>query len=255
MNNDKNIECLRYDARAQSLLAVGNDAVEATPDFGSITVSPIYRAPYIYYEQCISRNVSKDHDLLELGSGTGMHTFSLVQTGARVVASDISPNSLEVLSRRFNRGRVKTQVADMEMLPFNDNTFDVVTSAGSLSYGDPITVDAEIRRVLRPGGLFICVDSLNHNPVYRLNRWLHYKKGERTLSTLHRMPTLKRIESISKGFKDTDVHFFGAASYIMPIFARIIGQEQASKISDTVDRLVRVRRAAFKFVLVARGRL
>lgn len=146
-------------------------------------------------------------------------------------------------------------MADMEMLPFEANSFDVVTSAGSLSYGDPMLVDAEIRRVLRPGGLFICVDSLNHNPVYRLNRWLHYKKGERTLSTLLRMPTLNRIESISKGFKDTDVHFFGAVSYIMPILARIIGQDQAAKVSDTVDRLVRVRRAAFKFVLVGRGRL
>lgn len=89
MNNDKNIEYLRYDKRAQTLLTTSTAIIKSFEAFGSMAVTPIFRAPYIFYEQCISRNVSKEHDVLELGSGTGMHTFSLVQTGARVVASDI----------------------------------------------------------------------------------------------------------------------------------------------------------------------
>lgn len=253
MNNDKQTECLRYDIHAQSLLAQGKSSAEAVVSLGSLVAPPIYRAPYIYYEQCIRRYISKDYDVLELGSGTGLHTYALTQTGARVMASDISSHSLEVISTIMSE--VKTKVADMEHLPFENNSFDVVASAGSLSYGEPSLVDAEIRRVLRPGGILICVDSLNHNPIYRLNRWLHYKRGERTKSTLLNMPTMERIQSFSKAFKETDVRFFGAISYIMPILARIIGQGHASEVSDTVDRLVHVRRAAFKFVLVARGRL
>ena len=160
MNNDKKTECLRYDVRAQSLLARGTSAVERAPDFGSLAVPPIYRAPYIYYEQCIRKFVFQNQDVLELGSGTGLHTYALTQTGARVVASDISSHSLKVLSKRIggrgpeDRGRVTTKVADMESLPFEANSFDVVASAGSLSYCDPDLVDAEIRRVLRPGGIF-----------------------------------------------------------------------------------------------------
>ena len=252
MNKDKKTECLRYDVRAQSLLAVGTSAVERAPDFGSLAVPLIYRAPYIYYEQCIRNFVFQNHDVLELGSGTGLHTYVLTQTGARVVASDISNHSLEVLSQRI--GGLKTRVADMESLPFEEHSFDVVASAGSLSYGNPASVDAEVRRVLRPGGIFLCVDSLNHHPIYRLNRWLHYKRGDRTQSTLLHMPTLERIQSISRGFKDTDVRFFGSISYVMPVLARIIGQSNAAKISDAVDRLVHVRRSAFKFVMVAKGR-
>jgi len=143
----------------------------------------------------------------------------------------------------------------MEALPFGDNSFDVVTSAGSLSYGNPDMVDKEIKRVMRRGGILICVDSLNHNPIYRFNRLVHYLKGDRTKSTLFHMPTMERIHSISKGFKSADVRYFGAVSYLMPILARIIGQSHAACVSDAVDRLVNVREAAFKFVLVGNGRL
>jgi ubiquinone/menaquinone biosynthesis C-methylase UbiE len=254
MNNDKKTEHLRYDKNAQSLLAVGTSKVETAPVPGSLAVPPVYRAPYIYYEQCIRRHITQDHDVLEIGSGTGLHTYALAQTGARVVASDISSHSLEVLSQRIGGG-VTTQVADMESLPFEDNSFDVVNCAGSLSYGEPDLVDAEVRRVLRPGGIFLCVDSLSHNPIYRFNRWFHYLRGGRTKSTLLRMPTTERIQSISQGFKSAEVRFFGAVSYLMPALARIIGQGHAANVSDAVDRLVHVRRAAFKFVLVAHGRL
>ena len=143
----------------------------------------------------------------------------------------------------------------MEDIPFEDNSFDVVASADSLSYCDPDLVDAEIRRVLRPGGIFICVDSLNHNPIYRFNRWVHYLTGKRTKSTIVRMPTMIRIQSISRGFKSAEARFFGAVSYLMSILACIIGQSHAAKVSDAIDRLVHVRRSAFKFVLVARNDL
>ena len=253
MNNDKQTEYLRYDKRAQAILTAEKAAPRYDAVFGALAYPPFFRTPYIYYDQFIFKHITKNHDVLELGAGTGLHTYALTQTGARVVASDISSHSLEVMSQRI--GMVKTSVADMEALPFKENSFDVVASAGSLSYGDPALVDAEVRRVLRPGGVFICVDSLNHNPIYRLNRWLNYKRGKRTKSTLLNMPTMERIQSISRGFKDTEVRFFGVISYIMPILACIIGQGHAAKVSDAVDRLVLVRRAAFKFVLLARGRL
>lgn len=235
-------------------MATGTSTVESAAVLGSLAIPRIFRAPYIHYEQCIRRYVSQDKDVLELGSGTGLHTYALTQTGARVVASDISSYSLEVLAQRI-RGGVKTRVADMDSLPFEADSFDVIAIAGSLSYGDPDIVDAEVRRVLRPGGTFICVDSLNHNPIYRFNRWFDYLRGGRTKSTLLRMPTMERIQSISRGFKSADVRFFGAVNYLMPVLARIIGQSHAAKVSGAVDRLVHVRRAAFKFVLVACGRL
>ena len=103
MNNDKKTECLRYDAHARSLLAAGNNAFGTEPALGSLAILPIYRAPYSYYEQCIRRYISKEDDVLELCSGTGLHTYTLTQTGARVVASDISSHSLGVLVQHIAR--------------------------------------------------------------------------------------------------------------------------------------------------------
>lgn len=183
--DDKAEELRRYEQKARRAL----ESVElAEPDeLGASAVAPELRAPYVYYEQRMRELVSPDHEGLELGAGSGMHTAGLLNTGARVTAADISPGALALLERKLAgvaQGRLLTRVADMESLPFESGSFDVVACAGSLSYGEPALVDAEIRRVLRAGGTFICVDSLNHNPVYRLNRWLHYKRGERTRSTL-----------------------------------------------------------------------
>lgn len=254
MDSDKRIEYIRYETRAKSILSVKSDIFEIEPSYGSLTIQPIYRDPYTFYEQCIRQYVSQEHDVLELGSGTGLHTYALAQTGARVVASDISSHSLNILAKRIRCG-IKTLVADMEALPCKTNSFDVVAVAGSLSYGDPKMVDAEVRRVLRPGGTFICVDSLNHNPIYRFNRWIHYLKGNRTKSTLLRMPTIARIQSISRGFRKVEVSYFGSASYLMPVLSYIIGQHNSAIVSRTIDKIVRVRRSAFKFVLIAHDRL
>lgn len=252
-DQDKLIELDRYDSRAMSQL-VRADAVAETL-FGSQTMPSYLQTPYIYYEQRIAELIKPEHLVLELGAGTGLHTQVLLQTGAQVTASDISPNSLSVLKGYFKDayGNLKTAIADIESLPFDDSSFDVIACAGSLSYGAPPLVDSEIRRVLRPGGMLICVDSLNHNPIYRANRWLHYMRGNRSKSTLKRMPDLARIKALSQGFSSVNVRFFGVMSYAMPGIARLLGENAARSLSDRIDEMVGVRRSAFKFVVVAQG--
>jgi ubiquinone/menaquinone biosynthesis C-methylase UbiE len=250
---DKLIERARYEARAQSQMAGAAMVVEVP--LGSQTMPAYLRTPYLAYERKIAELIRPSHRVLELGAGTGLHTRALLQTGAQVIASDISPNSLSLLKQRFQStlGNLEIEVTDMERLPFEAFSFDVIASAGSLSYGEPHVVDAEIRRVLRPGGMLVCVDSLNHNPVYRINRWLHYLRGNRSKSTLKRMPDLARIKALGDGFSNVNVHYFGALSFAMPVLARLLGENAAQAASDQVDQLVGVKRSAFKFVLVAQG--
>ena len=251
-NNDKNADWKRYEKRAKKLLEKNIYLKKHSNSFGSAAILPTLRTPYLYYEKCIFNTISGNNYVLEIGSGTGLHTYSLTKTGAKIVASDISKNSLTVLNKIIDN--VITVVADMENLPFKDGSFDVVCSAGSLSYGDPDIVDAEIKRILKPGGKFICVDSLNHNPIYRINRWIKYLKGERSKNTLKRIPNTKRIKSIAQNFKHIKVKYFGAVTFLMPILSKMFGQDNAAKISDIIDKVIKVKKLAFKFVLIAEGR-
>lgn len=254
MDQDKLSELARYDTSAQFLLE-SSGVVSSDGEFGSDSMPHYLRSPYTYYQDLVAELIHPQDRVLEVGAGTGLHTCTLVKTGAYVTATDISPNSLKLLAQRIkNAGaEVTTQVADMEKLPFSDNSFDMVACAGSLSYGEPLLVDTEIKRVLCPGGLLICVDSLNHNPIYRFNRFLHHLRGDRTKSTLRRMPDLSRIKSLSVGFESFKVQYYGAVTFIMPLMVRLIGQQRAQSLSDSVDRVFHIKHAAFKFVFVAKN--
>lgn len=251
MEPDKLIEMNRYDSRA--VLQMSQSALETEFLSGSLSMPAYLRKPYLYYESRLAQLINPSCKVLELGSGMGVHTRALLQTGAQVIASDISSNSLSLLRQRLKSAHenLNTAVADIENLPFEANSFDLVASAGSLSYGDPKLVDSEIRRVLRPGGTLICVDSLNHNPIYRFNRLIHYLRGNRSKATINRMPDLNRVNALSFGFSDVHVEYFGSLTFAMPMVARLFGDNTAQSVSDRFDQLIDVRRSAFKFVLVA----
>lgn len=254
MNNssirDKSLECERYDARARYLISK-KDEVMGQSD-GAESVALPYRSPYIAFVEQLNLHLSTACSALEIGAGTGAFTGVLLRSGARICATDISSASLEVLAKRYkNVGQLEVKVADMENLPFPDNSFDLVSSAGSLSYGDNSKAKNEIYRVLKKNGVFVCVDSLHHNPIYRLNRVVNYFLGNRTKSTLRRMPTIDLLTDYRKCFGSVDVYFFGAISYLMPLFTRLFGVVNASRFSDLIDRKVKVKKSAFKFVMVA----
>lgn len=252
MRADKAAERRRYDQRAAKLRADAPSR-RARPA-GSAAIAPIYRAPYLCYERHIERLVRAGHRVLEIGAGTGLHTAVLVRAGARVVATDISGGSLRLLAESYAGAACAVQ-ADIESLPFRDASFDVVACAGSLSYGRAAAVDAEIRRVLKRGGTFLCVDALNDNPVYRFYRWLGAVRGQRTRETWRRLATEARVREIARAFDRSSVDYFGAATMLMPLCARLVGQRAAARLSDAVDGLLGTRRAAFKFVLAAERRL
>lgn len=250
MNDDKSAEQARYDRRAELLQ---QEIRSGKRSAGAESVSPYLRSPYTFYETCIRDRVSEGQCVLEIGSGTGEFTGAAFGAGAAVTATDISEKSLEALAVRFGgvSGRLATRMADMEALPFVRESFDMVISAGGLSYGDNHTVLGEIHRVIKTGGCFICVDSLNHNPIYRINRYLHHLRGARTASTLHRMPTVRLIENYGKRFGRIEVRYFGSASWVMPFATKFIGDEAAATLSDRIDAWFQIRRSAFKFVMIA----
>lgn len=255
---DKEIERSRYDLRASKLLSE-HEGIWGRPDSGLSTagamgVAEELRTPYIHYERLIGKYLADSEQALEICAGTGQNSACLLSQGqGKIICSDISEHSLRVLKSTyaFAGERLSVRVADMEHLPFDDQVFDVVACAGGLSYGDPDIVMKEIRRVLRSGGHFVCVDSFNENPIYRLNRWLHYLRGERTKSTLLRMPRIITIQAYANHFSRIDVSYFGAIAWLSPVLKIFLGASGTARIVDGADHWLNAYRSAFKFVMVA----
>ena len=247
--NDKEIEKERYDLRADSYLSANFDTWSDNEYLLTIPVD--MRSPYIFFKNVVSCYLDETKAVLEIGSGTGAVTNWLVHSGAAVTASDISPRSVEFLKRLYRRKKnFQALEADMEALPFADHSFDIVVSAGSLSYGDNETTMHEIFRVLRYGGTFICVDSLSHNPIYRMNRYLHYMFSRRTLSTLNRMPKVDMINRYRDVFGQAELRFFGSITWLFPLLRRLVGSDRTAQIGQWCDERFNVRKSAFKFVMV-----
>lgn len=257
---DKELERSRYDLRASSLLSepgsIGSGPNNRGPlATGAKAVGVELRAPYVYYEQLLKRYLADSEQALEICAGTGLHSCALLtHSKGKVICSDISEQSLQVLKsfHEFAGDRLSVEVADIEQLPFDDQAFDIVTCAGGLSYGDPCLVMNEIWRVLKPGGHFVCVDSFNENPIYRVNRWLHYLRGDRTKSTLLRMPRIITIQAYARHFSWVDVRYFGAIAWLSPVLRKLMGASRAAEVIDRADKWLGVYRSAFKFVMVAR---
>ena len=104
------------------------------------------------------------HTLLDLAGGTGDISFGwLRRGGGPVVLSDINPSMLSVgLDRAVERGLiggVSAVVADAEHLPLPDRSVDRVSIAfGLRNCTDKEQVLREARRVLKPGGRFLCLE-------------------------------------------------------------------------------------------------
>ncbi|HWA54565.1 MAG TPA: class I SAM-dependent methyltransferase [Solirubrobacterales bacterium] len=96
-------------------------------------------------------------EALEIGSGTGYFSLNLVQLGVieKLTATDISPGMLSQLSATAEALGldVKTVRTEAEVLPFADESFDLVFGHAVLHHiPDLDKAFAEFRRVLRPGG-------------------------------------------------------------------------------------------------------
>lgn len=107
--------------------------------------------------------------VLEIGCGRGAFATYLVRAGAHVTAADFSPAAVE-LTKEALAGRGEALVADVQALPFPDESFDLVISLETLEHvPEPDRGLAELVRVTRLGGRLI-VTTPNYLSIVGLYR-------------------------------------------------------------------------------------
>jgi SAM-dependent methyltransferase len=109
-----------------------------------------------------SRGRHRKPTIVDLGCGTGDLVVAISRRlrDARIVGLDSSPSMLLWANRHSTAdGRLRFMSGDAAVMPFADETVDMVVSTLSLHHWeDPANVFAEIARILQPGGVALIYD-------------------------------------------------------------------------------------------------
>ena len=249
MEHHKRIEQRLYDGAAAPFLRH-----DTLPGLGAAGVPPEFRAPYSEFERRVTSHARAGAVVLDIGAGLGNFSATARGAGRVLVATDISPVALAVARNRARREGVELLVvcADAERLPVRDGSVDLVTSAGVLYCLDFQRVEQEIRRLLRPDGAWVIVDSLDESPFYRLNRWIGFLRRRRTALAVRNIPTVSTLRKLDEAFRAVDISYHGVLAFLVPFLRPIVGAVRAGNFVSAADRrLGWLRRWAFKVVVVA----
>jgi ubiquinone/menaquinone biosynthesis C-methylase UbiE len=127
-------------------------AMWALGDYHRFAVETVWDVGPVLVEACA---VAPGRRVLDVAAGTGNVAIRAAEAGARVVASDLTPENFDAGRREAAARGVELEwiEADAEALPFADAEFDVVTSCfGAMFAPDHEAVAGELLRVCRPGG-------------------------------------------------------------------------------------------------------
>ncbi len=139
-------------AEADRALKQKHRAMWASGDYPALADEMLLELGAILVEAC---GVRSRHKVLDVAAGSGNAAIPAAMMGAKVVASDLTPELFEAGRREAgNRGvSLEWKEADAEALPFDDASFDVVMSCLGAMFAPRHQAAAdEMLRVCKPGG-------------------------------------------------------------------------------------------------------
>lgn len=191
--------------------------------------------------EALNAMVPSPADVLDFGCGTGHLANYLQEHRYALTGCDIADRMVDMARSRFARVGISwvTLPARWKLLPFEDCTFDAVVASSVFEYVDNMdAIFAELRRVLRPGGVLIFnvpnpangqrkreywTDRLSRHQVVRqviiciprMRRLLHYlalSKNRPSLLEWERCAchhSFKRVDMQARGPANGPLYLFG----------------------------------------------
>ena len=156
----------------------------------------------------VERYLDPSMDVLDLGAGSGLRNpYEFKGRVRRMVGVDLDPRV------RDNPLLDEGVVGSLTDLPFDDCSFDLAFSVYVLEHvADPAQFVREVKRILRPGGMFLALaPNRNHYVALlasilpdRFHKWYNKKRGrdeEDTFPTVYRLNSLRDLQ---KHFRPED---------------------------------------------------
>lgn len=127
-------------------------------NYGTITTGAQYRLLHRLCDEFIPRGAR----VLDWGAGNGHASTFLSRAGYVTTGYSFDGFSFEDLVRGMPYRFVRADPSEPVRLPFDDGEFDAALSVGVLEHvretgGNELGSLREIRRILKPGGIFVCV--------------------------------------------------------------------------------------------------
>jgi SAM-dependent methyltransferase len=178
-----------------------------------------------------------DESLLDAGCGDGSVARLLRRRVREVTAIDVEP-----FDTWQEEAGLSFQVADAESLPFEDAAFDIVHSKDSLHHMEtPERALGEYRRVLKPGGTALIIESNRYNPIFYVHMTLALGHDHFTRPRFH---GLVRAEFPGARFGSFEARY-------APLPRKLVGLQHA--IEEGVERFAPFRPLLSYNFAVAKG--
>ncbi len=183
--------------------------------------------------------------LLDIGCGDGEKTNLFQLIGFDVTAIDHDAGMLKKARQSYpDIDFIHYEIE--KILPFADNTFDVIFSFSVFQYIDHQAIFRECQRILKPGGCLILIANLQNNPFIRLSRLLQKTTDRRQKTIDRRQETIDRpinfltyytphqFNALRDGFASSSISFY----HILTPLAHLRTFRKLLPFFATVDKLL-----------------
>ena len=162
------------DRSAREASQIYSDEALATPKNVARYINPaadiVYPLEYVF-------NLLGDvrgKTVLEYGCGDGVNTVLLANRGAHVISLDLSPELIDVARHRLRAHNITSGVdfivGSAHNVPLPDESIDVVLGIAILHHLDLALASAEVKRVLRPGGVALFQEPVRNSWILKTAR-------------------------------------------------------------------------------------
>ncbi len=191
-------------------------------------------------------------DILDIGCGSGAQTLALTSaTSGVITATDLIPNFLTQLGSTVQKqgleGQIRICEADMNNLPFADNSFDLIWSEGAAYIMGFDKALAEWRNLVRPGGYLVVSEAswFIPYPPADLKQFMdnNYPDIRSVADNLAAILSLgwEAVANFHLPVEAWTVDYYGPLKKRLPFFRHANAQDKdAQKVADETDYEMRL---------------